>query len=74
MEKKLMNQLNKYQNEMKQILEAAEVSINLFNEIEAHKMHEENRVKHNALGQVLRSLKEKVLLENERPNDSQPAT
>ena len=68
-----MNQLNNSHNEMNKILEATKVSINLFNEIDAHKMPEENRIKHKALGQVLRSLQEKVVLENERITGSQSA-
>lgn len=66
-----MNQLNKQHNEMNKIQEATQVSLSIYNEIDSYQMPEENRVKHKALGQVLRSLVE--ILENERLTDSQPA-
>ena len=56
---------------MNKIQEATQVSLSIYNEIDSYKMPEENRVKHKALGQVLRSLLE--ILENERLTDSQPA-
>ena len=48
----------------KKLQEATEVSLAIYNEIEGHKMPEENRIKHKALGQVLRSLVE--ILEHEQ--------
>jgi hypothetical protein len=53
-----------HNNEMKTLQEATEVSISIYNEIDEYNMPEDNRIKHKALGQVLRSLVE--ILENER--------
>lgn len=58
--------LNNHRNKqaMTKIIEAAEVSLNLHNQIDTFKLPEEIRIKHNALGQLLRSLLTTV--ENER--------
>lgn len=51
-------------NEMNKALqEAVEVSINLYNEVDPYKLPSDDKIKHQALGQCLRSLVE--LLENE---------
>ena len=42
----------------KTILEATEVSLSIYNQIDSYQLPEETRVKHKALGQVLRSLVE----------------
>ena len=49
---------------MTKIKEAAEVSLSLYEEIDPFKLPQETRIKHNALGQLLRSLLTTV--ENER--------
>ena len=58
------NYNNAHNNMNKKLQEATEVSLAIYNEIEGHKMPEENRIKHKALGQVLRSLVE--ILEHEQ--------
>ena len=70
-----MTQYNKIdRNEMTKIKEAAEESLSIYNSIDSYRLSEVNRVAHNSLGQVLRSLV--ALLENERnkPTDDEPAT
>jgi hypothetical protein len=51
---------------MTKIKEAAEVSLNIHNEIDALKLPKEIRIKHNALGQLLRSLLSTVENESRR--------
>ncbi len=58
---------------MTKIKEAAEVSLSIYDQIDAHRVPKANRVAHKSLGQVLRSLIE--LIENERleSTDTPPA-
>lgn len=51
---------------MTKIKEAAEVSLNIHNEIDPLKLPKEIRIKHNALGQLLRSLLSTVENESRR--------
>ena len=51
---------------MTKIIEAAEVSLNIHNEIDVLKLPKEIRIKHNALGQLLRSLLSTVENESRR--------
>ena len=55
-----------YYYKMTKIKEAAEVSLNIHNEIDALKLPKEIRIKHNALGQLLRALLSTVENESRR--------
>ena len=59
---------------MTKIIEAAEVSLNLHNQIDTFKLPEEIRIKHKALGQLLRSLLTTVENERIRTTGSSAAT
>ena len=69
----MTNNSQQNQNEMTKIKEAAEVSLSLYNQIDGYKLKEGNRITHQSLGQVLRSLV--ALLEDEPtgPTDTQSA-
>ena len=54
---------------MTKFKEAAQESINLHNEIDSYKLPQEIRIKHNALGQLLRSLLTALEDERVRPDD-----
>jgi hypothetical protein len=56
----------------KAIKEAVEVSVNLYENVDAYKLSSGDKIKHLALGQCLRSMVE--LLENELRNNQSPAT
>lgn len=51
---------------MTKIKEAAEVSLNIYNEIDSIRLPKEIRIKHNALGQLLRALLSTVENESRR--------
>ena len=59
---------------MTKFKEAAQVSINLHNEIDSYKLPKDIRIKHNALGQLLRSLLTALEDERLRPDDTSTAT
>ena len=59
---------------MTKFKEAAHVSINLHNEIDSYKLPKDIRIKHNALGQLLRSLLTALEDERLRPDDIPTAT
>jgi len=69
----MTNNSQQNHNEMTKIKEAAEVSLSLYNQIDGYKLKERNRITHQSLGQVLRSLV--ALLEDEPtgPTDTQSA-
>jgi hypothetical protein len=59
---------------MTKLKEAAQVSINLHNEIDSYKLPQDIRIKHNAIGQLLRSLLTALEDERVRPDDISTAT
>ena len=59
---------------MTKFKEAAQVSINLHNEIDSYKLPQDIRIKHNAIGQLLRSLLTALEDERLRSDDIPTAT
>ena len=59
---------------MTKFKEAAQVSINLHNQIDPYELPKDIRIKHNALGQLLRSLLTALEDERVRPDDISTAT
>lgn len=63
----------KYTTKMTKIKEAAEVSLNVYNEIDSVRLPKEIRIKHNALGQLLRALLSTVENESRRIETTGPS-